>query len=229
MDHRGQILWSVTAICAMLKTSCQTGKLYGNGDMENHSVGNFFLSDRRLDIIRYLQKVRRRFSLEGRSSQASSRAAPGMPEESGKETYSLQTLRNYTTWTRQKYPSKDSAQKKFSCRNKETHVHSLAQMVQQSWQVKTTKFGHPTDLDDIPNMEKDTAVHIKESGRSTPAEQQNALDDLEAWYDFWSILGNFSYHHHGQQRVKLHALPNSAQQIDVVKRTNTILGCFAGM
>ena len=22
-DHRGQILWSVTAICAMLKTSCQ--------------------------------------------------------------------------------------------------------------------------------------------------------------------------------------------------------------
>ena len=42
MDHREQILWSVTAICAMLKTSCQTGKLHRNGDMENHSVGHFF-------------------------------------------------------------------------------------------------------------------------------------------------------------------------------------------
>ena len=102
MDHRGQILWSVTAICAMLRTSCQTGKLHRNGDMEKHSVNHFFLSNRRLNVIRYLQKVRRRFSCEGRSSQASSRAAPGMPEESGKETYSLQTLRNYKTFTRQK-------------------------------------------------------------------------------------------------------------------------------
>ena len=66
--------------------------------MENHSVGQFFLPDRRLNIIRYLQEVTARFSKERRSSQASSQAAPGMPEESGKETYSLQTLRNYTTW-----------------------------------------------------------------------------------------------------------------------------------
>ena len=93
--------------------------------MENHSVGHFFFSDRRLDIIRYLQKVRRRFSWERRSSQASSQAAPGMPEESGKETYSLQTLRNYTTWTRQKYTLKDSKQKKCFCRNRETHFTFL--------------------------------------------------------------------------------------------------------
>ena len=118
MDHRGQILWSVTAICAMLKTPCQTGKLHRNGDMENHSVGHFFHSDRRSNVIRYLQ------------NQASSRAALGIPEESGKETYSLQTLWNYTTFTCQKYTLKDSTQKKFSRRNKETHVHSLAQMVQ---------------------------------------------------------------------------------------------------
>ena len=162
MNYRGQIPWSVTAICAMLKTSCETGKLHRIGDMENHSVGHLFLSDRRLDIIRYLQKVRRRFSWERRSSPASPRAAPGMPEKSGKETYSLQTLRNYTTLRRQKYTMKDSTNKMFSCRYKETRVHSLVQMVQQSWQVKTTKFGHPTSLGDIPNMEKDTAVHIKE-------------------------------------------------------------------
>ena len=130
MDHRGQILWSVTAICAMLKTSCQTGKLHKNGDMVNYSVGHFFFSDRRLNVIRYLQKVRRRFSWERRSSQASSRVAPGMPEESGKKTYSLQTLRNHTSLTRQKYTLKDSTQKKSSCRNKETQVHSLTQMVQ---------------------------------------------------------------------------------------------------
>ena len=89
----------------------------------------------------------------------------------------------------------------FSCRNKETHVHSLAQMVQLSWQVKTTRFGHPTSLGDIPNMEKDTAPL-----------QNSKMHKMtwEAWYDFWSILGNFRYHHHVQQGVKFYAPTESS-------------------
>ena len=175
MEHRWQILWSVTAICAMLKTSYQTGKLHRKDEMENHSVGHFFLSDRRLNLVQYLQKDTARFSWERKSSQASSPAAPGMPEESGKETFSLQTLWNYTTLTRQKYTLKDSTQKKFSCRNKERILHSLAQMVQQSWQVKTTKFGHPTNLGDIPNMEKDTAELIKEKWTIHPCRTAKSI------------------------------------------------------
>ena len=95
-------------------------------------------------VIQYLQKDTARLSWERRSSQASSQATPGMPKESGKETDSLQTLRNYTHLTRQKFTLKDSTQKKFSCRNKESSLHASAQMVRQSWLVKTTKFGHPS-------------------------------------------------------------------------------------
>ena len=234
MNYRGQILCSVTAICAMLKTSCETGKLHRIGDMENHSVGHFFLSDRRLNIIRYLQKVRRTFSWETRSSQASPRAAPGVPEESGKETSSLQTLRNYTTLTRQKYTLRDSTHKMFSCRNKKTILHSLAQMVQQSWQVKgaAVYIYHEVRTSDQSrghsgHGEGHRSAH---QGEADDPPLQNSKKYNMTWKPgtrsgvFWEFL--FPSSRSTRSKVlcaERKVIPNPAQKIDVVKRTNTTL------
>ena len=54
-----------------------------------------------------------------------------------------------------------------------------------------------------------------------PAEQQKEHDDMEAGYDFSSVVGNFVYRNHFQYRAKLYVPKESSW------RTNCHIGCFA--
>ena len=131
----GRFWENASALCAMFRTSYQTGQLCTNGDLENLSVGQVELSNRKLSIIRYLQKIRRRSTiLARRFSQAFLWARPCTQGQIGKETYSLQTLSFYRKLKLQKYTSKDSAQKKFSCEKRRKIVFPCADgSLQLAW------------------------------------------------------------------------------------------------
>ena len=70
-------------------------------------------------------------------------------------------------------------------------------------------------------------VFLGESEGSVPPPQDSFLDAGEAINDFWSMSGNFIYHHHVESRVKLYpprdeSFPVPLKYIDVSKTTHTI-------
>ena len=131
-----------------------------NGGLENHSVRYQLGSRTESHLVSTEDQARLQQS--GKKVLASSWATVFLRRAAGKETQSLQTLRNYKILKSQKYTLKDSTQQKFSCRDKERDSYCRAKMVQSIWQDKVAKSEHPTYLGEIPNAEKNTAVYFTE-------------------------------------------------------------------
>ena len=64
-------------------------------------------------------------------------------------------------------------------------------------------------------------------GESGESQRADTADDAEARGDFWSIQGDFIYHHHNEPRVqyvpKAETFPIPLKCIDVTRKTDTNL------
>ena len=97
-------------------------------------------------------------------------------------------------------------------------------MVQQICQVETKNSDNPLLGGNRPVRSENLSGEIQgESEESQPAEP---MDDAEAQGDFWSIQGDFIYHHHSEPRVQLYVpkeetFPILLEYIDVTGSTHT--------
>ena len=79
-----------------------------------------------------------------------------------------------------------------------------------------------------PIRGEDQRDFLGESEGSLPPPQDSFPDAGEAINDFWSVSGNFIYHHHVEPRVKLYSpreesFPIPLKYIDVSRTTHTNL------
>ena len=78
------------------------------------------------------------------------------------------------------------------------------------------------------NSRRQYVDFLGESEGSLPPPQDSFLDAGEAIHDFWSMSGNFIYHHHIEPRVKLYSpreesFPMPLNYIDVTRTAHTNL------
>ena len=104
----------------------------------------------------------------------------GKKSPPGKETYSLQTLTSCKNMTLPKSVSKETIQKKFSCRTKENFSCCHVEMVLLKWQQKIPKSDRPIEFGKIPKKEKNTAVICTEKRTNQDLQKQQEQDDLKA-------------------------------------------------
>ena len=83
-------------------------------------------------------------------------------------------------------------------------------------------------IGDNPERGEGQRDFLGESERSLPPPQDSLPDVGEARNDFWSISGNYFYHHHVEPRVKLNVPreethPTPLKYIDATRDTNTTL------
>ena len=159
----GRFHFNVIVFCSTFQRTCQTKKLHSNGDLENHFVRQSYLLDRLLSIIRFLRRIKRGSTNLTKKVRSSIFTGYNLSaRETGRETSSKQTLRNYKIWTCQKFMFEDSTHKKLSCQNKETNSYSSAQMVQLSWQEQIKKSAHPSTSRVDTIKEKSSTMIFKE-------------------------------------------------------------------
>ena len=60
MKNGGLIPWNATAICEISKTSSQMGQHLMKDDLENHSKGQQYLLEHRLNIIRFHRQIKQK-------------------------------------------------------------------------------------------------------------------------------------------------------------------------
>ena len=152
--------WSV--VSSQRSRSYLIKQLRTNGDLEGHSYD----SERKWSIIRNPQKIKRNSTSFGLKKGLFSFFMDYINMHAvqiGKETYSLQTWRNYKEIKPQKLMLKDSNATQFSCRKKEEIVYFRPQMVQLNWQEMVAKSERPTNFAKIPKKEKSTS---RRNGRS---------------------------------------------------------------
>ena len=208
MDHRGQILWSVTAICAMFK--------------QENSKGTAIWRTIQWAIVPFGSEI----GYHPVSAEGQAEVQLGKKVLSGIFTGCAWYARGI--WKGDILVADIEELHNFHA--SETYIVRLnAKEVLLPKQGDTSAF--PCADGSIKLVGKDHEVRTSDQSRGHSehgeghrsahqgewtihsAEKQKTQDDLEAWYDFWSILGNFSYHHHVHQGVKFHALPNSAEKL----------------
>ena len=155
MNDGGQILWIVTADCAMFKVSCQMRKLMRTIIWRTVSAGQLYLTHQRLNIIQYPRKIRRgSTSATGKCPQTFFRAILLGRCETGKETYSLQTLRNYKTMQLEKSILNGPNSKEVIVqKERDVFVFHCADF-SKNWKEEVARSKHSTNFGKIPKWNR---------------------------------------------------------------------------
>ena len=150
--------------------------------------------------------------------------------KAGKETYSLQTLRNHNRMTLLKFMSQEPAKNDFSSRQTTNISYSHAQMVRLRRQEKGQKSEHPTEFGNVSKRQKNPAMIFKEkldepdSGKNNVKSKitwkQNMISEVFLGASFVVIV--FKKDKSCMCLLKS-SFPIPLKYIDVVKRTNTTL------
>ena len=112
--------------------------------------------------------------------------------ETGKETYSLQMLRNYKTMQLHWSFLNGLTPKKISFQKKEMYLHSTAQTFQKNWKKDVARTKHPTNFGKIPKWNRTLMWTSGETDDPDPAKQLWEQDALKTRHHFWSTRGKNS-------------------------------------
>ena len=148
------------------------------------------------------RKIKRSSNSSARkSSRAFSWATLFMREEAGKETYSLQPLRNCKRTTLPKLRSKAQNRRSFRAERGQTIIFPRA-----NGSVKLARKDSEVRPSDRVRQDSEEGEHRSDLQGETDepdSGKHQEQDDLEATHDFCSISGSFIYRHHVQERQKL--------------------------
>ena len=151
--------------------------------------------------------------------------------DAGKETYSLETLRNYWRMTLPKFMSQESKQKQFSRQKEENLSHANVLRVPQSWQEKVLKSYHPTQFGKVSKREKISAKEtrtnpiLQENNVNKMIWKQGMISGVSLGVSFTVIMFKGDKTLYTPQES---SFPIPLTYIDVVRRTNTPFGRVAG-
>ena len=147
--------------------------------------------------------------------------------ELGRVTDWSQILRSWKRWTHCKSTRKDSMRKRRYFPNKENPFFQ-SQMDDSKPLEEIKVLRTSTLVRHRPTQGESNIDFLGESEGSLPPPHDSLPDAGEATNDFWSMSGNFIFHHHVEPRVKLYSsreesFPVPLKYIDVSRTTRTNL------